>query len=62
MTEKQMQLLQMLAGGYSLKEAAVVLDVSQQLLISRAASLRAKMQAKTNAHLVAKCLRAGLIV
>lgn len=60
-TDKQRQLLVMLANGVESKEAAYQLGVIHDTVYRRVVHLRQKFDARNNTHLVAIAIRRGLV-
>ena len=61
LTDKERRLVQALASGLTIKEAAVVLGVTFHTARVEVRRVRRMLQAKTNAHAVAVAMRRGEI-
>lgn len=61
MSEKHKNIIRMLAMGCTAKEIADAIGYKERTIEVYLADLRFKHEAKNTTHLVAKCLREGII-
>ena len=61
-SQRELELLSLMADGYTDAEIAEKLSISAKTMRSRLHALRMKMQARTRTHVVAIAFRRGLLV
>ena len=61
LTEREMQILQLISNGRTLQEVAKITHLAEQTVKSYAQTLREKMNATTNIHVVAIAFRKQIL-
>ena len=61
LTPRELEVLRLLAEGYSAKEVALKLDITSRTVESHIDKLRLKTRARNRTHLVAQAIQLGLL-
>lgn len=58
---RELEVLRLVAGGYSRKEAAGLLSISPRTVEQRMGNIIEKLEANNSVHAIAKAIRVGII-
>jgi len=61
LTEREREVLRLIAAGYSAKEIAIRLEIAPRTVAGHIDHIRLKTRTRNRAHLVAYAFRSGLI-
>lgn len=61
LTHRELQILQLIAHGYSAKEVAQQISIAPRTVEGHIDTIRLKLQARNRAHMVAKAMAAQLV-
>ena len=62
LTHRELQILELIAQGYSAKEVAQAINIAPRTVEGHIDTIRLKLQARNRAHMVAKAVAARMVV